>query len=57
MTHLSDLPPWIGGASLRVFRYYSCNNVISEDLTATERKAISAAADRALKGNWDDFIK
>jgi hypothetical protein len=33
------------------------NNVISEDLTATERKTISAAADRALRGNWAEFIK
>jgi hypothetical protein len=33
------------------------NNVISEDLTATERKVISDAADRALRGNWADFIK
>lgn len=33
------------------------NNIISEDLTATERKIISAAAGRALSGSWAEFIK
>jgi hypothetical protein len=31
MTHLSDLPPFLGRAAVRVFRCYACNNVVSED--------------------------
>ncbi|MBJ7407644.1 MAG: nucleotidyltransferase domain-containing protein [Bradyrhizobium sp.] len=33
------------------------NNVISDDLTATERMTIRAAADRALRGSWAEFIR
>jgi hypothetical protein len=32
MTHLSDLQPRLFGAALRVFRCYTCNHVISEEL-------------------------
>jgi hypothetical protein len=31
MTYLSDLHPRLGGAALRVFRCYDCNNVVSEE--------------------------
>jgi hypothetical protein len=31
MTHLSDLPSYLGRAAIRIFRCYVCNNVISED--------------------------
>jgi hypothetical protein len=31
MTHLSDLPPFLGRASVRVFRCYRCDRVVSED--------------------------
>jgi hypothetical protein len=31
MTHLSDLPSYLGRAAIRVFRCYVCNNVVSED--------------------------
>ena len=31
MTHLSDLPSYLGRAAVRIFRCYVCNNVISED--------------------------
>jgi hypothetical protein len=30
MTHLSDLPSFLGRAAVRIFRCYACNNVISE---------------------------
>jgi hypothetical protein len=30
MTHLSNLQPRLFGAALRIFRCYTCNNVISE---------------------------
>jgi Nucleotidyltransferase domain len=33
------------------------NNVISDDFTATERKTISVAADRALRGSWAELIR
>ena len=33
------------------------NNIISDDLNATERKIIADAADRVLRGNWHDFVK
>jgi predicted nucleotidyltransferase len=33
------------------------NNVISDDLTATEKQTIKTAADRALRGNWAEFIR
>jgi hypothetical protein len=32
-------------------------NIISDDLTATERKVISAAAERALAARWIDLVK
>jgi len=31
MTHLSDLPSYLGRAAIRIFRCYICNNVVSED--------------------------
>jgi hypothetical protein len=31
MTHLSDLPSYLGRAAIRIFRCYVCNNVVSED--------------------------
>ena len=31
MTHLSDLPGYLGRAAIRIFRCYICNNVVSED--------------------------
>jgi hypothetical protein len=31
MTHLSDLPPYLGRTAIRIFRCYVCNNVVSED--------------------------
>jgi hypothetical protein len=31
MTHLSDLPAFLGRAAVRVFRCYDCNNVVAED--------------------------
>jgi hypothetical protein len=31
MTHLSDLPSFLGRAAIRIFRCYVCNNVVSED--------------------------
>jgi hypothetical protein len=31
MTHLSDLPSYLGRAAIRIFRCYVCNSVISED--------------------------
>ncbi len=31
MTHLSDLPSYLGRAAIRIFRCYVCNNVTSED--------------------------
>jgi hypothetical protein len=31
MTHLSDLPSFLGRAAMRVFRCYVCNNVVSEE--------------------------
>lgn len=32
------------------------NNVISDDLTATEKQRISAAAGQALSGSWEQFV-
>jgi hypothetical protein len=31
MTHLSDLPSYLGRAAIRIFRCYVCNNVLSEE--------------------------
>jgi hypothetical protein len=31
MIHLSNLPSFRGGAPVRIYRCYGCNNVISED--------------------------
>jgi hypothetical protein len=31
MTHLSDLPGHLGGASIRIYRCYKCNRVVSEN--------------------------
>jgi hypothetical protein len=31
MTHLSDLPSFLGRAAIRIFRCYVCDNVVSED--------------------------
>lgn len=31
MTHLSDLQPIVGSAAMRIFRCYTCNNVVSEE--------------------------
>ena len=31
MTHLSDLPSYLGRVAIRIFRCYVCNNVISGD--------------------------
>jgi hypothetical protein len=31
MTHLSDLPSFVGRAAVRIFRCYVCNNVVSEE--------------------------
>lgn len=41
----------------RVVDPANTNNVISDDLTATEKKAIKTAAVAALAGNWTDFVK
>jgi hypothetical protein len=32
------------------------NNIISDDLNATERKIIADAAGCVLRGNWNDFV-
>jgi hypothetical protein len=31
MTHLSDLPSYLGASPVRIFRCYVCNNVVSEN--------------------------
>jgi hypothetical protein len=31
MTHLSDLPSFVGRAAIRIFRCYVCDNVVSEE--------------------------
>jgi hypothetical protein len=31
MTHLSDLPSFLGRAAIRIFRCYVCDNVVSEN--------------------------
>jgi hypothetical protein len=31
MTHLSDLPSFVGRTAIRIFRCYVCNNVVSEE--------------------------
>jgi hypothetical protein len=31
MTHLSDLPSFVGRAAVRIFRCYICDNVVLED--------------------------
>lgn len=33
------------------------NNIISDDLTVTERNIIHDGADRVLRGNWNEFVK
>jgi hypothetical protein len=31
MTHLSDLPSFVGRAAIRIFRCFVCDNVVAED--------------------------
>jgi hypothetical protein len=33
------------------------NNIVSDDLTAAEKQAISNAAATVLQGNWGSFVR
>ncbi|ADJ22487.1 conserved hypothetical protein [Hyphomicrobium denitrificans ATCC 51888] len=52
LTHLKDR-----FENARVVDPSNTNNVISDDLNATEKRAISNAAGRALASNWEQLVR
>jgi hypothetical protein len=52
LTYLRDKLP-----TARFVDPANTNNIISDDLTQTERNAISVAAQRVLQGTWSDFVQ